>query len=102
MKNLKARAHRDGQQSAHNDDEEPLFTSKLEDQIETERARLRKAEACLDCLRAAIEYTVENDSDCEISDIGDVADIVRELVHETINRLDSVELDYPPRSPLSR
>lgn len=75
--------------------EDSVFRTKLEHQIETERARLTKAEACLDCLRAAIEYIGENDSDCELSDLGYVADIARDLVHETLNRLDSVELDYP-------
>jgi hypothetical protein len=83
-----------------NGSDEPVLGSKLQQQVETERARLTRAEGCLDCMRAAIDYIIEGSAtDCDLSDLGDVADITRELVHETINRLDSINLDYPRRSP---
>jgi hypothetical protein len=76
----------------HSDD-----SSNLRDQIETERSRLVRCEAVLMCIACTLADSKEDVEPPDPSDLRYVVDIAREFVRETINRLDSVNLDYPPR-----
>jgi hypothetical protein len=62
----------------------------LERAIDVERRRLSKAQSVLGCLAVALESPTPHGSDGQ--DFGQVAEVERELVNNSIERLDSVNL----------
>lgn len=69
---------------------EPLYDP-LREAIEEERARLALADSVLGCLWIALEHAEECD-DQSVPSFADVAGLAREIVRESINKLDSVHL----------
>jgi hypothetical protein len=63
----------------------------LQDAIEKERGNLTRAEALLGCLVTAIEYGEKDLKDAP--DYGLVVKMAHELVHASIDKLDSVYLE---------
>jgi hypothetical protein len=63
----------------------------LQDAIEKERGNLTRAEALLGCLVIAIEYGEKDLKDAP--DYGLVVKIAHELVHASIDKLDSIYLE---------
>jgi hypothetical protein len=63
---------------------------RLERAIDVERRRLSKAQSVLGCLAMALETPTTHGSNG--LDFGQVAEVVRELVNSSIERLDSVNL----------
>jgi hypothetical protein len=64
--------------------------TRLERAIDLERRRLLKAQSVLGCLAVALESPTSHGADGP--DFGQVAEVVRELVNSSIERLDSVNL----------
>ena len=67
-----------------------VMPDRLERAIDLERRRLSKAQSILGCLALALETPTTNTLDCP--DFGEVAEVVRDLVNSSIERLDSVNL----------
>ncbi len=67
-----------------------IMPNRLERAIDAERRRLSKAQSVLGCLAAALETAGRHSSD-EL-DFGQVAEVARDLVNSSIERLDSVNL----------
>jgi hypothetical protein len=63
---------------------------RLERAIDAERRRLSKAQSILVCLAVTLESPTSQCSDN--LDLGQVAEVVRDLVNSSIERLDSVNL----------
>lgn len=67
-----------------------VMPDRLERAIDVERRRLSKAQSILGCLAMALETPATcNSGD---PDLGQVAEVVRDLVNSSIERLDSVNL----------
>jgi hypothetical protein len=64
--------------------------NRLERAIDVERRRLSKAQSILGCLAVALETPTTQIS--EGLDFGQVAEVVRDLVNSSIERLDSINL----------
>jgi hypothetical protein len=64
--------------------------SRLERAIDAERRRLSKAQSILGCLAVALESPMAQSP--HSPDFGQVAEVVRDLVNSSIERLDSVNL----------
>jgi hypothetical protein len=62
--------------------------------VEQERANLSRAESLLECLRIALEYESQTTTGPYYPD---VAQIAHELVHKSVNALDSIYLPSLPR-----
>ena len=67
-----------------------VMPDRLERAIDLERRRLSKAQSILGCLAAALETPTAHTSSG--LDFGQVAEVVRDLVDSSIERLDSVKL----------
>ena len=67
-----------------------VMPNRLERAIDVERRRLSKAQSILGCLAVALETPTPHGSDG--LDFRQVAEVVRELVNSSIERLDSVNL----------
>ena len=67
-----------------------IMPIRLEHAIDVERRRLSKAQSILGCLAVALETPTPHTSDG--LDFRQVAEVVRELVNSSIERLDSVNL----------
>ena len=67
-----------------------IMPNRLERAIDVERRRLSKAQSILGCLAVALETPTAHTSNG--LDFGQVAEVVRDLVNSSIERLDSVNL----------
>ena len=67
-----------------------IMPDRLERAIDVERRRLSKAQSVLGCLAVALDTPTAHTSDG--LDFGQVAEVVRDLVNSSIERLDSVNL----------
>lgn len=67
-----------------------IMSNRLERAIDAERRRLSKAQSVLGYLAAALETVGSHSS--EERDFGQVAEVARDLVNGSIERLDSVNL----------
>jgi hypothetical protein len=70
---------------------DPLYDP-LREAIEEERSRLALADSVLGCLWMALEHAEECDDTQCLPSFADVAGLAREIVRESINKLDSVHM----------
>ncbi len=63
----------------------------LHEAIEAERSRLLRAHSLLNCLYLALENPDGSDPDRQVY-CPDIVDMVRDIVQESVNRLDSVSM----------
>lgn len=64
----------------------------LESAIEEERSRLSRARAVLGCLQVALLSSDRDDEECDVGDFSDAAAVARELIGESVERLDSANI----------
>lgn len=69
---------------------DPALTSALSDAIEDERSRLMRVESLIECLLAAMDN--DDDAGTEAPYYPNVIEMMYELVQETIDKLDSVNV----------